>query len=539
MNFVFLQSKNHESTSTNQRVDNLFCSPFFIFFCLAIGFYLGLGWVPLFDLDEGAFTEATREMLASNNFSATYLDGVPRYDKPILFYWLQAASIKLFGYNEWAFRLPSTLLASVWGWVIFRFSREFFGDEKSKITILLFLNCLWVALIARSAIADATLNLFLTLAFFDIWRYFQKQQLRYLLSVYLWLALGALTKGPVAVVLPLAVSLLYLGISKADKKHYLSYIHPLGWTIFFAVVAPWVYAVYLEQGDGFFQGFIVEHNLKRFSSTRESHGGSLFYYLFLLPIIILPYSGLLVRLFYNVKTLLKTPLNQYLAIWFCVTFIVFSFSKTQLPHYILNGCVPLFLLFSQLDSLHSKKRKDCFWVLLFFGLLALLPILLKYASTHTQGFDGDIIARHSEAFGPTYFYAAIAVFSGAVAIIIAPGFALWQRLCTMGLLLNSFVFTFFVSAAAELKEAPIHNAIRYLETNNIQQTVVAYRMHMPSFSVYRQQITPLRAPKPGEIALVRSDRVQSLLQEPHIRDHQVLFEQGGILLVNIPPLSKK
>jgi 4-amino-4-deoxy-L-arabinose transferase-like glycosyltransferase len=58
-------------------------------------FFLGIGGFPLFDLDEGAFSEATREMLASGNFLSTTLNGEPRYDKPILIYWLQAASVRL------------------------------------------------------------------------------------------------------------------------------------------------------------------------------------------------------------------------------------------------------------------------------------------------------------------------------------------------------------------------------------------------------------------------------------------------------------
>jgi 4-amino-4-deoxy-L-arabinose transferase-like glycosyltransferase len=51
---------------------------------------LGMGTTPLFDVDEGAFSEATREMLESGDFGFTFLNGKPRFDKPILVYWLQA-----------------------------------------------------------------------------------------------------------------------------------------------------------------------------------------------------------------------------------------------------------------------------------------------------------------------------------------------------------------------------------------------------------------------------------------------------------------
>ncbi len=41
-------------------------------------FFAVLGNAPLFDVDEGAFSEATREMAASGNYLTTYLNGAPR-----------------------------------------------------------------------------------------------------------------------------------------------------------------------------------------------------------------------------------------------------------------------------------------------------------------------------------------------------------------------------------------------------------------------------------------------------------------------------
>src|ERR1041384_8211912 len=54
--------------------------------------FLPLGRAPLFDVDEGAFSQATMEMFERGDYLSTYLNGVPRYDKPILVYWLQAAA---------------------------------------------------------------------------------------------------------------------------------------------------------------------------------------------------------------------------------------------------------------------------------------------------------------------------------------------------------------------------------------------------------------------------------------------------------------
>src|SRR4029079_18074679 len=82
-------------------------------FAVALSLFLRLGDAPLFDVDEGAFSEATLEMFPRGEFLLTYLHGEPRYDKPILIYWLQAASVSLLGVSELAFRLPSALWSAV------------------------------------------------------------------------------------------------------------------------------------------------------------------------------------------------------------------------------------------------------------------------------------------------------------------------------------------------------------------------------------------------------------------------------------------
>ena len=83
-----------------------------------------LGGAPLFDVDEGAFSEATREMFERHDFLSTWLNGAPRFDKPILIYWCQAVFMWLFGPNEWAFRLPSALAAAAWCWAVGMFAGE-------------------------------------------------------------------------------------------------------------------------------------------------------------------------------------------------------------------------------------------------------------------------------------------------------------------------------------------------------------------------------------------------------------------------------
>src|SRR4051794_19877732 len=96
-------------------------------------FFLAPGRAPLFDVDEGAFSQATLEMFQRGDFLSTYLNGVPRYDKPILVYWLQAASVLAFGPTEFAFRLPSALCATLWCAAVFAFTRKNFSANTGLV----------------------------------------------------------------------------------------------------------------------------------------------------------------------------------------------------------------------------------------------------------------------------------------------------------------------------------------------------------------------------------------------------------------------
>ena len=69
-----------------------------------------LGDFNLFDWDEINFAESTREMLVSGDFFHVQINFEPFHEKPPFFFWLQALSMKVFGINAFAARLPNALL---------------------------------------------------------------------------------------------------------------------------------------------------------------------------------------------------------------------------------------------------------------------------------------------------------------------------------------------------------------------------------------------------------------------------------------------
>ena len=95
-----------------------YAMPIWLFAIVVLMMALNINGYLLFDHDEGAFSEATRGMFERGDFLTTYLNDRFRFDKPILIYWLQAASIAVFGTEVWAFRLPSVIAGILWVYAI-------------------------------------------------------------------------------------------------------------------------------------------------------------------------------------------------------------------------------------------------------------------------------------------------------------------------------------------------------------------------------------------------------------------------------------
>ncbi len=487
-----------------------------------------LGLYPLFDVDEGAFSEATREILQSGDWLSTTLNGLARYDKPILIYWLQAASVKALGLDEFALRLPSALAALAWVLAIVRFAAPRFGQRNALLAGWITASSLGVLAMGRTATADALLNALLAATMLDLWRHLESGARAPLRRTYLWMALGVLTKGPIAILIPLAVSLVFCLSARRWRDWLRAIADPLGWAILAGVAAPW-YAVQLQlHGQDFIDGFLVRHNLNRFNGPLEGHGGTLWYYLAVLPLLLLPWSGLLWQALRRVPAEWRQPLPRYLAIWFAFVFIFFSVSGTKLPHYLLYGMTPVFLLVGRQVAANGRVGNLVLPACALLALLPAAPFLVQAWSTQAQaaGRASFYVAqalRATAAAPPAYY-----VISGTCALL-ALGFAAavrwpaWQRGVAASALLAISLGFAFIPWLADVLNGPQKRAAQLAAT--LPGTAVQWDFAVPSFSVYRRQITPARPPGPGELAIARTDRL-----DPDI-PVDVLFREGGVVLL--------
>ncbi|ATE62525.1 glycosyltransferase [Thauera sinica] len=487
-------------------------------------FFLMLGATPLFDVDEGAFSEATREMFERGDFLSTYLNGENRFDKPILIYWLQAIPFMAFGATEWAFRLPSALAATIWCYATWQFARERFGAGTALAALTVAATAIGPLAIGRAATADALLNMLLALALFDAWRHLESGRRAPLLRSYLWIGLGVLTKGPIALIVPGAVTFLYCASRLEWRRWLRSVFDPAGWTILAVLVVPWYAAALSIHGQDFIDGFILKHNVKRFTGSLEGHTGSLFYYVAAVPLLLLPWTAPLVSALRRVRTDAATGVRRFLWLWAGFVVVFFSLSGTKLPHYVLYGSTPLFLLVAA----HREDLRRAWLHLLPPTLLlagfAALPIL---AGQLSQGSAGNVyyraqLAEAHAVTSPAYYVVTAGALLLWLAVAIFWKSPVWSRL-SLGAAISVAVLTTTVSPwAGALLQGPVKEAA--LAARALGGTVVAWRFDAPSISVYREAVTPLRAPEAGELAITRIDRVPEA-------GYETLFRKGGVVLV--------
>lgn len=529
------------------RWPSLFTSPWLLVLVVALSFFWQLGAVPLYDLDEGAFTEATREMLASGDFVTPHKDGQPRYDKPVLIYWLQAASTSVLGFDEFALRLPSAIAASLWVLALWFFVRRCLDAPTATVAALALTLSLQVSLIAKAAVADAVLNLFIALAFFAVYRYLQapdpgsdRRQLR---LAYLWMGLGFLTKGPVAVVFPLLVSALFVlselpGSTDPLRRWWRAVWHPPGWLIFLAVAAPWYLAIYLDDGAGFFRSFFLQHNLGRFDSAMQGHNGFPGYYLVMLPIILLPFSGWFLTLLRDPRGAWRDPLDRFLWLWFLCVLLVFSFSGTKLPHYLLYGCTPLFVLMARHRARLTSRWLAFLPPVLLFVLLALLPLLLAlvvqladWGLVRLRVHELALVQEGRLALDAGYWLAVAAGLAALLALARWWRQPLWSGLVLAGVVQTLVVFGVLVPRLFEVMQGPVKEA--GLIAERLDRPTVVYRTSMPSFSVYRDAITPNRPPTSGDLVFLRIDKLDALAHDyPGLRS-RVVYRRGPVALLSL------
>ncbi|MBN2886628.1 MAG: glycosyltransferase family 39 protein, partial [Chromatiaceae bacterium] len=293
-------------------------------------------------------------------------------------------------------------------------------------------------------------------------------------------------------------------------------------------------AILLDDGLGFFRSFFLEHNAGRFTGVMHGHSGFPGYYLVMLPIILLPFSGWFLTLLPGLRRAWTDPLERFLWLWFLSVFVFFSFSGTQLPHYLLYGCTPLFILLARHRAALTSSWLAFGPLLGFLLLLLALPALLPLASAQADRLHEVAQLELARALlGWSWLLGVLAALGALLALWRWSGPPLWQRLLLAGVVQVVVVYGLVVPAVFAVMQEPVKEAA--LLARSLDRPTLVYRTSMPSFSVYREAITPHRAPQAGDLVFLRRDKLERLREDYPGLAARPLYERGAVALVEMEP----
>lgn len=314
-------------------------------FVLLILFYR-LGAPALFDPDEGRNAEKAREILVLNDWITPHENFHAVLDKPIFFYWLIALSYKLFGVSEWAARLPSALAAVGCIVMVYFFVRRWWGEWEARWSVLALVTSVGFFIFSRLVIFDMTLSAFIMLG---LCAYYQaahesESTASWATCAILYGALGAatLTKGLVGLVVPGMIVFVFLLLTNSWRSLGKIRLFP-GVVLFLLIVMPW-YILAETHNPGYLRYYFWEEHFGRFSTNKFNRFGPWYFYLYVVPLGLLPWTFLLpatVRFHWRRRLDDRT---LWLILWAFLPILFFSMSKSKLPHYILPSFPPLAIL---------------------------------------------------------------------------------------------------------------------------------------------------------------------------------------------------
>lgn len=370
-----------------------------LFLTCAVLLYVVLFWrlgTPTFwDPDEAHYAETTRELVRSGDYLAPYYNEEPFFDKPILFHWLQAVPMLLFGPTEFAARLVPALAALALIAVTAWFGATVISIEVGLVAALLLTVSPAVFALARYAILDTVFTAFLFSGVALVTVAALKDRPRLQWPGYVLIALAVLTKGPLAIVLCGLTFVLSIAASSELRRRLLRLHFVAGLLIVLAISAPWFMYMWLRFRDAFVAGYVLDENIRLYAANRFGPRTDPWFYFRVLAAGMLPWTGLLIgRLYDDLAGAVRRDgsVDELEILLWCWTLSIvgfFSVSYFKLDHYVFPAAPALSLLCARAWSEVRARTMHGLTIGSRTGFLTIGPVLVAAGA----GLGYFIIAR--------------------------------------------------------------------------------------------------------------------------------------------------
>lgn len=374
---------------------------FTLIFVSLVFLIAGQWTIPVMDRDEARYAQASKQMIETGDYIDIRFQKQTRYVKPVLTYWLQSTSARLFGGRDaeiWAYRLPS-LLGALLAIIATAWLGAAMGNATVGLWAGLFLGVsMIVSVEARMAKTDALLlaaTIVAQAALYHIWKHSLFERLKFIgapLIFWIAVACGLLIKGPLILLFTMTTIIAFSFWLKSWT--WLRNLYPLrGLLLVLLMVAPWVILITIKTDGKFLADSLGHALLGKVVKSDDSHGMPPGYHLVVYFACFWPASILTVL--QNVYAFKMRGLDsvKFLLCWLWPNWIVFELVVTKLPHYTLP-LYPAIAILTALALFNAKALLQYRFVyrlhmlnvvifVLFSAVLVLVPSGLLYYFTET------------------------------------------------------------------------------------------------------------------------------------------------------------
>ena len=343
-------------------------------------YLVNLGGYPLYTKGEPREAVTIFDIVHGGGIILPQRAGVEIPSKPLLMHWMAAlVSIVAGSVNEFSVRLPSAGLAIAGVIVCYFYVRRLFDDVTALIAALILATTFQYLQAATGARVDMTLTFFMQVAFFEFILMAEGLTRRRML-LYVAIALAVLTKGPIGLILPGLVALIWIALEK--RWSFLQQMSLFrGALVVLVLAGGWYVAALIEGGPDFFRKQILTENVLRFAGGGDFHEGHIhpFYYTelalfagfmpwtFLLPIVGVQAAR---------APLVVDPRLKYIFVWFAAVLIFYNLPQSKRGVYLL--C--MYPAFATLVAIYVRQsvvrpepaRMLVYWIARLSGFAMLL-----------------------------------------------------------------------------------------------------------------------------------------------------------------------
>lgn len=323
-----------------------------LFGFIAAIYLLGTG-VDIMNIDAAQYASMSREMLVNHHYLELFDRGKDYLDKPPMLFWITSQSLRLFGVNNFAYKLPSILFALLGIYSTFRLAGIYYSRRIAILSALVLASSQALFLTTNDIRTDTMLMSWVTLALWQLAAWFRHHQWQNFLLAFIAIAGGMLTKGPIAIMVPIfafgAHFLLQRNFKQIFRWEYL-----IGILIIAVLITPFCIGLYRQfdlhpeklmygrTGTSGVRFFLWTQSFGRITGESTWNNGAGFFFQLenllwgFLPWIIF----FLIALVLEVRSLIRQRFRinaQQEAITtggFIIAYCAIASSKYQLPHYI-------------------------------------------------------------------------------------------------------------------------------------------------------------------------------------------------------------